>query len=46
VDGLKEFFARLVELASGLIIGLFQGDFIQLCPGCAWSHCTARLTVE
>ena len=26
---MKEFCARLVELASGLIIGLFQGDFIQ-----------------
>ena len=30
VNGLKEFFTRLIEQASGFIIGLFQGDCIQL----------------
>ena len=29
VNGLKEFLARLVELAGGFIIGLFEGDCIQ-----------------
>jgi len=29
VNGLKEFFARLADLTSGFIIGLFQGDCIQ-----------------